>query len=362
MMEPALAGAVLRTQLSARSRRRKQLAVSIDFSVWPNWRDAVRVLLNRSRHITRVGLSAGSADWTFYRSSHNPDSWSDVQRAQAGDLLEIAVAELGEREIGSTAMLDARAPRYLQTHPQDAAIDMRGRRSDKIVCSTALAEGEYGRILLRAFEALAASTSADSVAVTNLQFGWHCFCSRCLARFHGYAWRSDWPRLPNGAIELLNPMIGKWRSGQVAEIIARLSAFARAHGKCMLFEAQLSRDDLSRSSRENGQDYGLLRPLVDEFVIRDDVALDDVEPSESTTVARHLCRAIGPDDYWHCVGLKGREGLALEAHRMRLTLVAALRGGARRLWIAPSHYLSPSHWQHLDELMSEDHVAAAAMD
>jgi hypothetical protein len=362
MMEPARAGAVLRTQLSARSRRRKQLAVSIDFPVWPNWRDGVRVLLNRSRHITRVGLSAGSADWTFYRSSHDAGSWSDAQRAQAGDLLEIAVEELGEREICTTAMLDVRAPRYLQKHPQDAAVDRRGRRSEAIVCSTALAEGEYGRFFLHAFEALAASTSADSLAVTNLQFSRHCFCSRCLARFHGYAWRSDWPRLPNGAIELLNPMIGRWRSGQVAGIIARLSSFARAHGKCMLFEAKLSRDDLSRNSRENGQDYGLLQPHLDDFIVRDDLDLDDVEPSESTTVARHLCRAIGPDDYWHCLGLRGRHGLALEPQRMRLALVAALRGGARRLWITPSHYLSPSHWQQLDELMSEDHVAAAAVD
>jgi hypothetical protein len=349
MMESALAGAALRTPLSARSRRRQQLAVSIDFSVWPNWRDAVRVLLSHSRHITRVGLSAGTAD-------------SDAQRAQSGDPLEMAVNEFGERELCSTAMLDVRARRYLRTHPQDAAVDMRGHRSEEIVCSTALTEGEYGRILLRAFEALAASTSADSLAVTNLQFSRHCFCASCLARFHGYAWRSDWPRLPNGAIELLNPMIGKWRSRQVAGIIARLSAFARAHGKRMLFEARLSRDDLSRNSRENGQDYGLLRPHVDEFVVRDDVDLDEVQPAGSSSVAHHLCGAIGADDYWHCLGLQGRDGLALDPQRMRLALVAALRGGARRLWITPSHYLSPSHWQQLDELMREDHGATAAVN
>lgn len=363
MMEPALAVAALHTQVSPRSRRRKQLAIYIDFSVWPNWRDAARVLLRRSRHITRVGLSAGRADWTFYRSTHDADSWSDTQRAHSYDLLEVAVDELGEREISTTVMLDARASRYLQKQPTYAALDIRGRRSEEVVCSTALAEGEYGRILADAFEALAAGTSADSVAVTHLQFSWHCFCSRCLARFQGYAWRSsDWPRLPNGAIELLNPMIGQWRSGQVAEVIARLSALARAHGKRMLFEAKLSRDDLSRNSRENGQDYERLRAHLDEFVVRDDIALDAAEPSESSAAARYLCRAIGPDEYWHCVGLRCRDGHALEAQRMRLALAAALRGGARRLWVTPSHYLSPAHWQQLDELMSEDHVAASAVD
>jgi hypothetical protein len=187
MMEPVLTGDFPRTHLLARSRRRRQLAVSIHFPVWPDWRDAVRVLLRRARHITRVGISAGSPDWTLYPST------------------EIAVEEFGEREICSTAVLDVLAPRYLQKQPQHAAVDMRGRHSEKIVCSTVLAEGEYGRILTDAFEALAASTRADSLAVTNLHFGWHCYCGRCLARFHGHAWRSEWPRLPNGAIDLLNP-------------------------------------------------------------------------------------------------------------------------------------------------------------
>jgi hypothetical protein len=342
MMEPVLTGSLPRTHLLARSRRRRQLAVSIQFPVWPDWRDAIRVLLRRARHITRVGISAGSPDWTFY------------------DALEVAVDEFGEREICSTAVLDVLAPRYLQKQPQHAAVDMRGRHSDRIVCSTALAEDEYGRILTDAFEALAASTRADSLAVTNLHFGWHCFCGRCLARFHGYAWRSDWPRLPNGAIDLLNPTIGKWRSAQVAGVVARLSSVARAHSKRMLFEAKLSDDDLSRNSRENGQDYALLRPHVDELVVRDDSALAEAEPAGSEAAARHLCRAIGPDDYWHCVGLRGSDGLALAAPRMRLSLSSALRGGARRLWIAPSHYLSPLHWQQLDELMSREDVVTAA--
>jgi hypothetical protein len=362
MMAPVLTGDIPRTHLLARSKRRKQLAVSIHFPVWPDWRDAVRVLLRRARHITRVGISAGSPDWTFYRSTHDRDAWSDTQRAHSEDVLEVAVEEFGEREICSTAMLDVLAPRYLQKEPQYAAVDMRGRHSDKIVCSTALAEEEYGRIVTNAFEALAANTRADSLAVTNLHFGWHCYCARCLARFHGYAWRSDWPRLPNGAIDLLNPAIGKWRSEQVVGVVARLSTVARAHGKRMLFEAKLSRDDLSRNSREHGQDHALLRPHVDELVVRDDLALSDAEPEESAAAARHLCRTIGPDDYWHCVGLRGGDGLALAAPRMRLSLSNALSGGARRLWVAPSHYLSPFHWQQLDELMSRDDVVAAAVD
>lgn len=361
MMVPVLTGGRPRTQLLARSRRRRQLAISIHFPVWPDWRDAVRILLRRARHITRVGISAGSPDWTFYRSTHDREAWSDTQRAQSEDVLEVAVDEFGEREICSTALLDVLAPRYLQKQPQYAAVDLRGHHSEKIVCSTALAEGEYGRILTEAFESLAAITRADSLAITNLHFTGHCFCGRCLARFHGSTWRSDWPRLPHGPIDPLNPLIGKWRSAQVAGVVSSLSAIARAHGKRMLFEARLSHDDLSRNGREHGQDYALLRPHADEFVVRDDFASDG-EPAESATAARHLCRTLGPDDYWHCVGLRNDDGLALAAPRMRLSLMNALRGGARRLWVAPSHYLSPLHWQQLDELMSRDDVVAATLD
>jgi hypothetical protein len=358
MMAPGFVPDVARTHPLPRSRRSKQLAVSIHFEDWPDWRDAFRVLLaqSRVRHVTRVGISAGRPDWTFYRSTHDSNSWSDLQRAQTTDIVEIAVDKFGERGICATAVLDVFAPRYLQSRPQYAAIDMRGRRSDRIVCSTSLAEGEYGRILADAFEALAASTSADSLSVTNLYYGWQCFCGRCLLDFSESAWCSDWPRLTNGAIDLLNPAIGTWRSHQVAGVLSRLSSAALSHGKRMLFDAKVSRDDLSRNSRENGQDYALLRPHLDELVVWDHFALDGRAPSQSMETARYLGKELGAD-YWHGVGLWHPNSFAVDAKQMRLALLSALRGGARRLWIAPSHYLSPLHWQQLDELMDHDYAA-----
>jgi hypothetical protein len=354
----------VRTHPPPRALRRKQLAVSIHFRDWPDWRDAFRVLLaqSRVRHITRVGISAGRPDWTFYRSTHDTNSWSDIQRANSDDLVEVATQELAERGICATAMLDVFAPRYLQRQPQCAAADMRGRRSAKIVCSTALAEGEYGRILADAFEALAASTSADSLAVTNLCFEWHCFCRLCFVRFREHAWCSDWPRLANGAIDLRNPAIGKWRSRQVAGVVSRLGRAAHAHGKRLLVEVKLSRDDLDDNSRENGQDYALLRPHVDELVATESFGLEGIAPVQASVSARYLCKELGADNYWHCVGLWHRDVHALDAEQMRVGLLSALHGGARRLWITPSHYLSPLHWQRLDELMRREDVAAQLVD
>jgi hypothetical protein len=366
MMTPELARAIPYTEPMPRSKRRKQLAVSIHFADWPDWQDAFRVLLaqSRVRHVTRVGVSAGRADGTFYRSTHDRDSWSDIQRGQSDDMLKLAVDALGERDICTTAMLDVFAPRYLREHPECMALDMRGRRSSEIVCSTSLAEGEYGRILADAFEALAANTNADSVGVVNLYYGWHCFCRRCALRFREHAWCSDWPRLANGAIDRNHPVLGKWRSAQVARMVSRLSSAAHAHGKRMLFDAKLSRDDPSRNSRENGQDYALLRPHVDELVVKDDFFFDDaISSGETIEAARHLGKELGADGYWysvalgHCVESGCRNDPRLRAQQMREALLSALRGGARRLWIDSSRHLSPLHWQQIDELMNHEDAA-----
>lgn len=355
MLAPGLAQAVPYTPALSRSKRRKQFAVSINFADWPEWQDAFRVLLaqSRLRHVTRVGISAGRADGTFYRSTHEHDAWSDIQHTHTGDMVEAAVDALGERDICSTAVLDVVAPRYLQKRPEHAALDMRGRRSSEVVCSTSLAEGEYGRVLTDAFEALAASTGADSVSVTNLYYGWHCFCRRCFLRFREHTMCSDWPRLTNGAIDLNDPGLGKWRSSLVASIVSRVGAVVRAHGKRMLFEAKLSADDPSRKGRENGQDHALLRAHVDEFVVRDEFAFDEAACLEAVEAARYLGKELGTDAFWYCVELWHRDG-ALRAEQMRNALLSALRGGARRLWIASSYHLSPLHWQLIDELMSRD--------
>jgi hypothetical protein len=169
-----------------------------------------------------------------------------------------------------------------------------------------------------------------------LHYGWHCFCRRCSLRFRERGWCRDWPRLANGAIDLANAALGTWRSEQVAGMVSQLGAVARAHGKRMLFDAKVS--------CQNGQDYELLRPHVDEFI----------------ETARYLGQAPGAYEYWHCVGLCRFEGRALPGE-MRLNLLSALRAGARRLWITPSHYLSPAHWQQLDELMSDDHAASKSV-
>jgi hypothetical protein len=364
MTEAGLARTIRRTQPLPRSKRRKQLATSIDFENWPDWRDAFRVLLaqSRLRHVTRVGVSAGRADWTFYRNPHDHDSWSDIQRAQNDDIVEVAVDALGERDICTTAILDVFAPRYLQKRPEQAALDMRGRRSLEMVCSTSLVDGEYGRVLTDAFEALAASTSADSVGIANLYYGWHCYCRRCFLRFREHAWCDDWPRLTNGAIHLNDLTLGKWRSTQVARIVARLSAVAHSHGKRMLFGAKLSREDPSRNSIENGQDYALLRPHVDEFVVRDEFAFDEAASLEAIEAVGYLCKALGPEAYWHCVELSHRDQPTLRAREMRRALLRALRGGAQQLWIGSSQHLSPLHWQQIDDLMSRDNTAWEALD
>jgi hypothetical protein len=82
----------------------------------------------------------------------------------------------------------------------------------------------------------------------------------------------------------------------------------------------------------------------------DYVALDNIAPSESQAVARHVGAQFGSTPWWHSIGLWDRFGQTVPAEQMRLAMDAAIRGGARRLWITPGKRLDSTHWQQIAAL------------
>jgi hypothetical protein len=133
-----------------------------------------------------------------------------------------------------------------------------------------------------------------------------------------------------------------------------LRAAARRHGKALAVDVRLSRDDLARNSRENGQDYQLLRTTADELVVWDYFALDNVPPAESQAIARHVGAQLGRTPWWHSIGLWDSVGQTVSAGQMRIAMDAAIRGGARRLWITPAKRLGESHWQQIAALTAQE--------
>jgi biofilm PGA synthesis N-glycosyltransferase PgaC len=338
------------------------LAVSIHFSDWPDWRDADQALLRspESIHVNQIAISAGRPDWTFFQWQGRKKWWSPEQQVTDGDILDNSVALLTMKGYETIATLDVLAPRYLQANPHCAAVDIAGKSSQDIVCSTCLAYGDYGDLLDAAFTALAAKKKIDAICITELFYDKNCFDERCRAAFQASTGHAAWPRDGDGKIDWQHPAIGKWRSRQVARAVARLSAIARTHNKKLLVDVRVSRDDLTRNSSENGQDYRLLLPLVDRLVVWDYFAMDRLSARATGKVARYMSRHFGADRYWHSIGLWNDKGGAIDAEQLAHAVRSARQGGSSNIWITPAKDLTNSHWQALAKLqLGKDYVKSS---
>ena len=325
------------------------LAVAIHFDGQRDWREAYRSLLAepQARYINRVGVSAGRPDWTHFRWAGNERWWSPEQARSGGDMLEEAIAALQARGYRTTAIFDVFAGRYLKEHPQEAATDVDGRRSPEMACLIDLAHGDFGRHLVAATEALAARTAADTVAITELFFDRQCFDARSLAAYAQATGRADWPRTRAGKIDWHEPVLNAWRSRELAGVVERLSRAVRERGKKFALDVKFSRPDLTRNSAEYSQDYALLAPWVDEFIVWDYFAIEGLPPENSARVAAYFDDEFGADRFVLSIGLWGQRGASVSADELGRALRAARQGGAENLWITPLRQFTPEHWAAL---------------
>ncbi len=325
-------------------------AVAIHFDAWNNWRDAYENLLSvpEARYLNRVAVSAGRADWTYFRWQGNESWWSPEQAAADTDMLEHTLGVLRQRGYRTTAIFDVFGERYLKRYPDAAAFDVDGKRSKIIICSTELADGAAGNHLAGAMDALAATTQADTVAVTELFYDKHCYDHRCLMAYKRATGRADWPRNAHGKIDHLDPSIGAWRSRQVESIVARLAQHVHAHGKKFALDVKVSHGDIMHNSVESGQDYHLLAPHIDEFVVWDYFALAGEPPESAARVAAYFDDEFGTDKFYLSIGLWDRTG-AISSEKLARALRSALEGGASKLWITPGEMMTMAHWRALAE-------------
>lgn len=335
-------------------------AVAVHFDAWRDWRRAYLSVLEtpEARYLNQIGVSAGRADWTYFRWPGHEDWWSPTQGRTDGDMLESAVSALQARGYNVTAILDVFATRYLERHPDHAATDDHGERGKDTVCSTVLTEGPYGDHLVQAAAALARHTRADTIAITELFYDRYCYDDRCLLKFKQFSGRDDWPRTRTGRIDVMDPALGDWRSRQVAGIVKRLATAVHGEGKRLALDVKLSRGNITNNSRENGQDYRLLAPLVDEFIVWDYFGLVGRTPESSAGVAAYFDDEFGADRFMLSVGLWKqsrflwmlREGF-ISAASLGRSLKSAQLGGSDRIWITPAKELTPEHWQAIADFV-----------
>ncbi len=144
----------------------------------------------------------------------------------------------------------------------------------------------------------------------------------------------------------MDPSIGAWRSSQVASIVARLSQVVHAHGKKLAMDVKVSHSDLMRNSVENGQDYHLLAPFVDEFVVWDYFGTEGNSPESVAPIASYFDDEFGASKFYLSIGLWDRTG-TISGDELARALRSAQEGGATQLWITPAEKMSALHWKAL---------------
>jgi hypothetical protein len=120
------------------------------------------------------------------------------------------------------------------------------------------------------------------------------------------------------------------------------------HGKKFALDVKVSRNDVMKNSVENGQDYHLLAPLVDELVVWDYFAIEGESPERSARVAAYLDDEFGANKFYLSIGLWDRFGY-ISGNELARAMRSSQEGGATQLWITPAKEMTSSHWKALDE-------------
>ncbi|MFI5957892.1 hypothetical protein [Cryptosporangium sp. NPDC051539] len=299
---------------------------------------------------TAVAVTAGRADWTTFRWADRPSARA-AQIARAGtDPFGVVVTSV---EAGRTvvAVIDVLAERLLAGRPELAARDAHGVASPLRPSLTALAEGEVGDRVVAMADYVLGHYPVQAINLTELDFYEFGYGPDDLREYRRATGAADWPRRPDGSVDIDAEPIGVWRSGQVAAVIRRVAEVTRRHRASLLVDARVSWPDLSRRGREFGQHYPTLLAAADQLVLWYLPGLS----GHPATVERLL--ATLPENerrrYVLSVGLWSDTGASVP-DRLGDAVRAAEGAGLGGTWVTPYGLLGPGTEHALRRAWSRD--------
>lgn len=310
--------------------------------------DALENRMRQSR-INMVAVGAGRVDWTYFKWEGHPDRWSGDVTQTGTDVLAEQAARFGVWADHVSAVVDVFAARYLQAHPEAAAITADGKPSQYLVSTTQLVEGEFGKDLLEMLDYIAANYPVDSISLTELAYRIEGYGNDDKAAFMAYTGRSDWPRLSNGTIDIDHTSIGDWRSHEVGRFLEKAAGVVHGHGKQLFLDVNVSWANLGLEANEYGQKYGLMLQYADRIVVWDYFGLSGYKPEHTTEIAAYLAK-YGPDRVIISIGMWSTGGGVIMPGELRRGMLAALQSRIPNLWITPSKDLGNDHWRVLTEV------------
>ena len=328
-------------------------ALRVDYANYAASRAVVNMLEQKmiSSKVNMVALGAGRLDWTYFKWSGHSDSWSsDVQNTGIDFLAEDA-ARFGKWSDHISAVVDVLATHYIETHPQAAAISADGKASKYLVSTMQLVEGDFGNELVAMLDYIAANYPVDSISLTELAYHTDGYGVDDKAAYMSYTGRSDWPRMPNGQINIDHPSIGEWRSYEIGRFLEKAAATVHKHDKELFMDVNVSWGNLSNDASEYGQNYTVMLKYVDRIVVWDYFNLSGYKPEYTSQIANYLAK-FGSDRVILSIGMWAKNGKTISADELRRGMQAAIQSPLPNLWITPSLYLTDAHWQVINDLWS----------
>jgi len=292
--------------------------------------------------VNLVALGAGRVDWTYFKWQGHEAVWSSDVKATGIDFLAEDAARFGKWAT-INAVVDVFAPRYIAAHPQAAAVSWLGQPSDHLVSTMQLVKGEFGQQLLAMLDYLAAHYPIDSISITELSYYMEGYGADDKAAYMAHTGQADWPRLPNGRVNIDHPSIGEWRSYEISRFIAQAAAIVHRHHKKLYMDVEVSWRNLGLEGTDRGQNYGMLLQSADRLVMWNYFGLSGYPPEYTSRIAQSV-QKYGPDRIIISIGMWAKNGV-ISPEALRLAMQSGLQSPIPHLWITPSLSLSDKHWQ-----------------
>lgn len=301
---------------------------------------------------TAVSISVGRADWVAFPWANHEDSQAGAVLTTGRDYVAEAIRELETNNAGDrrdvVLTIDALLDRALTTHPEMAGTDPQGQHSDSFPSLTALRTGNAGRNLIELAATLASRYRPSAINLTELMFDDHTFGADDLADFKASTAAVDWPRTPDGSIDVTASAIVRWRSAAMAEFAQKVSAAVKPFGVGVEMDVRAPIREASADRAESGHDYDLLLQSVDRLHVWEYVGLR----SERSPGTRQLAQAMqtrAGDRMSMSVGLWSQDGV-IPADRFREVLTEAAAGGVGSVSVTPASLMTNQHWAALKDV------------
>lgn len=327
--------------------------IRVDYTEMVSSRSEVAALESQMQAagVNFVAVGAGRVDWTYFPWRGHPSNWSSEVHASGLDYLMQDSTRFG-RWAHVSAAVDVLAPLYIQAHPQAAAISYTGQTSPNLVASMELVDGPFGQELLSMLDYIATYYPVNSITLTELVYYTDGFGPQDKAAYLVEAGRSDWPRNPDGTINIDDPSIGTWRSYEIGLFLDKAAAIVHKHGKQLYLEVRVGVDSTGKVIVSNGTDFNTYLNSVDRLVVWGNRDLDGNSESALSAVA-HTINQLGPGktilmigiwDHQYDLSVPHEQMTSISFQALEAALQASGPGGATDLLITPSFLMRTQDW------------------